>query len=68
MPCSRFLETASLTLGLVGHEVVDLGGGSVVSTDLETLVGHVKDHCGKGDFWLAELSWQRISTIYDSQF
>jgi hypothetical protein len=33
-----------LTLGLVGHKVVDLGGGSVVSTDLETLVGHVKDH------------------------
>lgn len=34
---------APLTLGLVGHEVVDLGGGSVVSTNLETLVGHVED-------------------------
>ena len=44
---------ASLTLGLVGHEVVDLGGGSVVSTDLETLVGHVEDHCRKGDFWVS---------------
>jgi hypothetical protein len=61
MPCSRCLEIASLTLGLVGHEVVDLGGGSVVSTDLETLVGHVENHCGQGDFGLAELLWQRIS-------
>lgn len=47
---TRFLRIASLTLGLVGHEVVDLGGGSVVSADLETLVGHVEDHCRKGDF------------------
>jgi hypothetical protein len=56
MPYSESLENASLTLGLVGHKVVDLGGGSVVSTDLETLVGHVEDHCRKGDFWLPELS------------
>jgi hypothetical protein len=33
-----------LTLSLVLQEVVDLGGGSVVSTDLETLVSHVEDH------------------------
>ena len=42
-----------LTLGFVGQKVVDLGGGSVVSTDLETLVGHVEDHCRKGDFWVS---------------
>lgn len=34
----------SLTLGFVGQKVVNLGGRSVVGTDLEALVGHVEDH------------------------
>lgn len=43
IPSGRRLLSFRLTLGLVGHKVVDLGGGSVVSTNLETLVGHVED-------------------------
>lgn len=32
-----------LALGLVGQEVVDLGGGSVETTDGEAVVGDVQD-------------------------
>ena len=45
-----------LTLGFVGQKVVDFGGGSVVGTDLETLVGHVEDH------WAAQRSQIALGT------
>ena len=44
IPSGRRLLSFRLTLGLVGHKVVDLGGGTVVGTDLEALVSHVEDH------------------------
>lgn len=43
-PCLVGESLALLTLGFVGQEVVNLGSGSVVGTDLEALVGHVQDH------------------------
>ena len=82
MMSHRIFFSATLTLGLIVKETVDLGGGTVVGANSVTLVGGVKDqilaHDGQTDQteistgqrtrWSADIDAGETSAFVSCQF